>query len=63
MTKTFKENTTSDTYFFIYCDYDKVSNIKQLSDGNHKVIGGLSDDSKLITLNLFFKIQIFGSFF
>ena len=36
--------------FFAYCEYDKISNIIQLADGNHKlledyhtVIIGLSD--------------------
>ena len=39
MAKTFRKRKLM-TLFFLYCGFGKVSDIRQLSDGNHKLLKG-----------------------
>ena len=49
MIKTFRKKTTLMTpIFFAYCKYEKISDIRRLPDGNHRTIGGLSDNNNRV---------------
>ena len=48
MTKTFRKKTAHDSYFFAYCEYRKISDIRRLSDSNHRAIEGLSNGNNRV---------------
>ena len=42
------EKNSSWHLFFAYCGYVKISDIRQLSNSNHRAMGGLSDGNNRI---------------